>query len=307
LRISVSRGRLLGFGQNSHPALDSFSHFRLHLVAALVASWAVLAVVSVGRSRLLAMGLFVIGAGWLAFEFSKGPPNDGERGALRIVQFNLKYSNPAMDQVGKALVVYDADVVTLQEVPPEHEAVLRGLPAYPHQAHCFFRRYVGGVSILSKHPLSAVACASGKGMVTALVDAPGGVVTVGSIHTSWPWPYRQHAQVDQWVPELEKLIGPVIIAGDFNAAPWSHAVSKIEAASRTKVVPGVRMTIGVKVFPLVPAVPIPIDHVLLSDEFCATSARVGDPLWSDHYPVIVEVARARGSGVAGCAGPLGVR
>ncbi len=284
-------GLFLGLFQNFHPALDSFSHFRLHLVVAMVVCSVVLVVVSMRRARAFAVFLALIGMGWLAFEFNKGPPELGERGALRLAQFNLNFRNRLMDEVGHMFTESDADVVALQEVLPSHEKALRGLSAYPHQAHCRFRRFVGGVSILSKHPLSGIECADGEGLVTALVDLPGGAVTVGSIHTFWPWPYNQHAQVDRWLPKLESLIGPVILAGDFNAAPWSHAVSKVEKASRTTVVPGVRMTIGVKVFPLVPAVPIPIDHALLSEELCATSVRVGETTFSDHFPVFYEIDR----------------
>jgi len=62
---------------------------------------------------------------------------------------------------------------------------------------------------------------------------------------------------------LRGLAGPVILADDFNAAPWSHAVAKVAEASRTKMVPGIRMTIDVNAIPWLPSVPIPIDHALL--------------------------------------------
>lgn len=294
-------GIILGLLQNYHPAMDSFSHFRLHFVAVLVLVCSVLAFVSKKRERAFAVLLVVIGGAWLAFEFSKGPPENSERGDLRLVQFNLNYRNQVLDQVGQALVAYDADVVALQEVTRTHEDELRILTAYPHQAHCYFRDYVGGVSILSKHRLSAINCAKGQGLVTAQVDAPGGAVTVGSIHTLWPWPFPQHGQVDNWAAELRKISGPTIITGDFNAAAWSHAVSKVEQASRATVVPGIRMTIGLKIFPVFPPVPIPIDHTLLTDDFCVISTHVGGPLGSDHYPTIVEIARADSNPAQRCA------
>lgn len=295
-------GIVLGLLQNFHPAFDSHSHFRLHLIVVLVLCCAVLLVVPVTRTRIGAALLMICGMGWLALEFSKGPSADGARGDIRLVQFNLNFRNPIIDRVGHQLVAYDADVVLLQEVTRAHEVALRGLSHYPHQQHCQFREYVGGVSILSKHPLSDIDCAKGLGVATALVDFPSGAATVGSIHTYWPWPFKQHEQIDTWIERLRTIPGPTIIAGDFNAAPWSHAVSKVEQASNTKTVPGIRMTIGVKLFSFLPSVPIPIDHTLLSGDFCATSARVGDPLGSDHYPVIFEVVRVGSATVRECSG-----
>ena len=293
-------GIFLGLLQNFHPAFDSFSHFRLHLILVFILCCAVLFLVPVKKTRIVALLLIACGAGWLAFEYSKGPAENGARGDIRLVQFNLKYRNRIIDQVGQQLVAYDADVVLLQEVTRAHEAALRGLSHYPHQQHCFFPEYVGGVSILSKHPLSSVDCAKGQGMATAQVDFPSGAVTVSSIHALWPWPYNQHGQINRWRQRLQATTGPTIIAGDFNAAPWSHAVSKVEKASNTKVVPGIRMTIGVKLYSFLPAVPIPIDHTLLSNEFCAISARVGDPLGSDHYPVIFDIVRVGSVTNQGC-------
>ena len=290
--IGSALGVCFGLLQNFHPALDSFSHFRLHFIVLLVVSCGILAILESGKSQILAAVTVMLGIIWVALQTQKGPPSTSARGDVRLVQFNLSYDNFAIERVGPALTGYDADIITIQEVPPNHEAVLRGLTAYPHQTHCFFRDRIGGVSILSKHALTNIDCAKGKGLVTALVDMPGGAVTIGTIHAYWPWPFSQHAQVDKWASRLERLSGPIILAGDFNAAPWSHSVEKVAIASNTKVVPGLRMTIGVKALPFVPAVPIPIDHILLSQDFCAASARVMPSIGSDHYPILVEINRA---------------
>ena len=292
--IGSALGTVLGLFQDVHPAFDSFSHFRLHLIAVLSFCCVVLAVLRIGAMRRIALAIVLLGIGWLIFEFRKGPPLEGARGSVRLVQFNLNFGNPALDRVGAALAAFDADIVTLQEVTPAHEAALRRLSAYPHQTHCFFRDYIGGVSILSKHALIDIDCARGEGLVSAAVNVPGGTVTVASIHTYWPWPFTQHAQVDKWSKRLREISGPVIVAGDFNAAPWSHTVAKVEQASRTAVVPGIRMTIDVM------GVPIPIDHALLSKDYCALAARVGPRTGSDHYPVIFDLARVGNSASAGC-------
>ena len=294
--LGSALGLFFGWLQELSPAMDSFSHFRIHFAVILALSAVLLLVVGTGMTRWVALLPALFACGWVWLFASEGPPSDGPRGDLRLVQFNLNYRNPVINQVMDALTRMDADVLTLQEVQPAHEAALRGMAAYPHQTHCFFRDGIGGVSVLSKHPLSGIDCAVGQGLVLAVVDAPGGAVTVASIHTYWPWPFSQHAQVDGWLPRLEQTSGPVIVAGDFNAAPWSDAVSKVANASRTTVVPGLRMTIEVM------GVPIPIDHALISKDFCATSAQVGPEIGSDHFPVIFDLERTNPSLSTGCAG-----
>lgn len=293
-------GIVLGLLQDFHPAMDSFSHFRLHFVAVLVAAAVILIFVRSGAGRWGALFVAALGIGFLTFHVRGGPPREAQGADFRLVQFNLNYGNRIIDGVATALTASGADIVALQEVTPAHEIALRAMTAYPHQTHCFFRERIGGVSILSKHPLSQIDCAKGQGLVTALVDVPGGAVTVASIHTYWPWPFSQHAQIDAWLPRLSAKTGPMIVAGDFNAAPWSHAVKKVAKASRTKVVPGLRMTIGLKLLPLVPRIPIPIDHVLLTDDFCGLVARIGPRIGSDHLPLIVEIGREDLSATTNC-------
>ena len=293
--FGASVGLVFGLLQNLSPAMDSFSHFRIHFAVVLGLCAALLLVVGSGVTRWAALVPALLACGWVWLFASQAPHLDKARGDLRLVQFNLNYRNPVMDRVADALTAMDADIITLQEVPPAHEMTLRGMQAYPHQTHCFFREYIGGVSILSKHPLSGTECAKGEGLVMAQVNAPGGAVTVASIHTYWPWPYSQHAQIDRWVPRFAKAWGPMIVAGDFNAAPWIHAVAKVAEASRTKVVPGLRMTIEVM------GVPIPIDHALLSEEFCGLYAQVGPEIGSDHFPILVEIGRMDPTLSTGCS------
>lgn len=289
--FGAALGLVFGIFQSVHPAMDSFSHFRVHFLVVLAVCALLWLVVGGGTGRRIAGAAVVTSIVVIAWMWREGPPYEAPRGDLRLVTFNVNYRNPQLEEVDAALAEMEADVVTLQEITQAHEAALRKVSAFPHQVHCLFSEKVGRVSILSKHPISAETCATGQGLVTATLDVPGGPVTVASIHTYWPWPFEQHAQIDRWVPVLKKIEGPVIVAGDFNAAPWSDAVRKIMNASRTQAVPGVRMTIAVKRIKALPAIPIPIDHVLLSKEFCALATRVGPTLGSDHSPVIVEIAR----------------
>jgi len=86
---------------------------------------------------------------------------------------------------------------------------------------------------------------------------------------------------------FKEIKGPMLIAGDFNAASWSHSVKQIEEASDTKVINGLRWTIDLKKqVPLIPNFKLAIDHVLLSSMFQVKDIFVAKDLGSDHLPVV---------------------
>ncbi len=91
---------------------------------------------------------------------------------------------------------------------------------------------------------------------------------VAAIHFSWPWPRWQPHQLRYIEPELQKLNGPLIIAGDFNAAPWSNAVRRVEYASGARHLTGIGGTWMTHLLPvtLAPYIGLPIDQILVSPE-----------------------------------------
>ena len=302
--VGALMGLIAGAIPSLHPAADSFAHFRLHFAAVMAVALVPLALFWFTRWRrwtavaaLVLLRLAVAGA-WVS-----GPPETVPTADLRHVQFNLNYRNLHVADVMAYIVETDPDFVTLQEVTPFHAAYLdQAATTHPYRRICPFAA-VGGVAILSKHPVieAESGCAEGLGLTWLRVETPKGPVTVASIHTYWPWPLNQHGQIDRMVPLLKGMKTPIIVAGDFNAAPWGHAVVRIAEAARAKLVPGVRITIGVRVFRWLPAVPIPIDHVLVSDELCGLAARVGPKLGSDHDPVIVDIGWVEPGASTGCS------
>ena len=285
LVLGVAGGALalaLGYGKRWHPALDSFAHFRLHFAAAMALAALALAAL---RRRRRPLVLAALGVAAIIPHVAPGPQADGAVPGLRVVQHNMLFSNQRLDLAVGWLRAQAADVVALQEVRDRHWAALAALDdLYPHRHRCAFA-HVGGVALLSRHPFVRLDCPHGPGVILGRIAPQGEPIDLVSYHAHWPWPFAQHRQIGWLVPTLAELdAGRRIVAGDFNAAPWSHAVERMAEASRTRVVPGLRMTIRVR------GVPIPIDHVLLSPSLCATAARTGPRLGSDHHAVLVEVA-----------------
>jgi endonuclease/exonuclease/phosphatase (EEP) superfamily protein YafD len=231
---------------------------------------------------------------------------------LKHIQFNLRFDNEQIDKVLNYLKESKADVITLQEVTQEHQKKLEELKrelylvefsnqypyperragAYPYQAYCEFYPVVGAVAILSKYPFNnkQSACLQYQGLQWSQIIVKKQPINIISIHTQWPYPYKQPKQIQNIKPIFKNIKPPTLIAGDFNAASWSHSVKQIENASNTKVVEGHRWTIELKKqVPLIPNFKLAIDHVLLSEEFQVEEIFVERSLGSDHLPVVSRI------------------
>ncbi|MEJ2528378.1 MAG: endonuclease/exonuclease/phosphatase family protein, partial [Sulfurovaceae bacterium] len=207
------------------------------------------------------------------------------KGHITMMQFNLRFDNKHIDKLKTYLSKESSiDVATFQEVTHAHKAKLEELrDKYPYQAYCEFAT-VGGEMILSKYPFTGNGgCVKGQGLVWREIDASNKKFSLVSLHLHWPYPYGQYNQITTLSKELEKIKGSIIVAGDFNAAPWSHAVDRIAKASQSRVISGIRWSIKVDT-PIAP-VWLPIDHIL-SSGFISEQITTGKDLGSDHLPIL---------------------
>lgn len=277
---------LLSFAQSVHPFFDSLSHFRLHM-AVLLGAGAVL--LFLRRDGAAALPVLLVAAAALAMT---GPAlqraEPVPEADLTLLQFNTRFDNATPRAIIAEVEAFRPDVVTLQEVSPNTSVILEQLQqAYPYQLSCPFSG-VGGVAVLSRHRFTAQHCKAGAGLAWARIDLGRGEVSVASLHLHWPWPHGQAQQVAAFIPVLAALPAPVVIAGDFNAAPWSAAVTRLAAASGTAVAPGLRFTFK-RTLPGLGSVPVlPIDHVLVST---GASAEItpGKDAGSDHLPLLARI------------------
>lgn len=261
------------------PAADSVAHFR-HILAGM------LAVVALGALalRLRRAGAAALATAALAFAAMPQllPPAETDAPAgLVLVQANLNYANRETPGLGD--LADGADFLAFQEVSEFNGHALEALRAdFPAQMRCPLTRRMH-VAILSRRPALAAGCA--EGLAWMRVDLGGREVTVASLHLHWPWPFGQRAQIERLRPALEALARPVILAGDFNAAPWSAAVGDIARWTGTEVVPGLRTTIRPRLPYLGLRLGLPVDHVLLPPEVRALRIELAEPVGSDHRQV----------------------
>lgn len=72
---------------------------------------------------------------------------------------------------------------------------------------------------------------------------------------------------------------PTIIAGDFNATPWSSAFADIDYKRAT----GLQPTWPMRYFG------IPVDQVLVSEHWQVAQSKAGPDIGSDHLPIIAKL------------------
>ena len=275
--------------------LDSFSHLRLHLVALAALAVPVLIVANRFRSAgaLAAAALGSVALAWPFWPGLEPRPVDGFAD-LTVAQLNMRFNNPRPALVEQRLRETGADVLLLQEVSEHTMAVIERLENYPHRHVCGFRDF-RGLAVVSRVPFrSVMPCARNGGFALATLDLSR-PVSVVSFHAYWPWPWPQWRQLDAIAPILRAMSTfdrPLVIAGDFNAVPWSAAVGFVEEATNTRAVPGLRYTFSP------PRLQrgdtrrggLPIDHVLLSPGVELLDIRLMRHAGSDH---LGQVARLR--------------
>lgn len=269
-----------GFAGKLHPAGDSLSAFRPQLTIAL---WGVeLLAMCVMAKRIimlagLGLAIAVLGSMLVIMPGYRLFPEEH----MRLYSQNLRFSNAETDKVLEAIRDFAPDVVALQEVSEVTRPVFDALAAeYPVAEFCRFGG-VGGVALLSKHPLAGeVACAEGQGLLLVSVETNYGPVTFGSIHLPWPWPHGQARQAEKLAEIVAARDDRMVIAGDFNMAPWGASVQGIGQASKTTVVPWLRFSFQREWIPL----GLPLDHVLVPEGIWGQSEKLAYS-GSDHAAI----------------------
>ena len=286
---------------------DVVNHFRIFIVlpGLCVAGLALLM-----RSRVPAIfaacGLIIHGISLGPEVYAALRPTPETEGFQRIKVVTFNVANRFVDpgRFRRFIEREVPDVLVVQEAWGDGaRAVMEVSDLLPHNAHCMNVRYCN-VAILSRFPVlaSTVHPQSPEGVmrfVTAKLSLngmrePSDTVTVVNTHLSWPVPHKRQER------QFRKLVQIVsgadhermILAGDFNSTPWSHAMQRFDAA-----VPLDRVTRALSSWPApvsiagveIPYPLLPIDHVLVGAKIEREAVRRGPFLGSDHYPVIAEL------------------
>lgn len=266
-----------------HPAADSVAAFRLYSIG-LLAGLACLGLVLRGGTLIgwsvagVVIGLFSVGPNVMPAVSAKGDPD------IVLFSQNLRYTNGTSERTAAAVLAAKADLVTFQEVSQTTRQAFEDLlPHYATAIRCPFGS-VGDVVILSHYPqVGTPECGRGQGYLFATLQSDLGNITLVSVHMPWPWPYGQAAQVEKLIARLQDRSGRLILAGDFNMAPWGSAVRRIAAHSGTYVTQGLRLT-----FSRGNLLHLPLDHVLV-DTSLQAETRMLEGFGSDHRALLTSI------------------
>lgn len=256
----------------------------------------ILLVTPVRREALVALtfatAMFASTFAYYGADTGKAHAKTSEYPTYSMIQFNARYDNADPELLIDLLYEQNPDFVTLQEVTPRLSSRLSEIGnAYPYQHICNANRIVGGTAILSRHPWAdgtSPACKEKGLLALATIDMDGLPLQVAAVHLYWPWPHQQPAQIKRIAPLL-KTPGPfAIVAGDFNAAPWSAAVQQIASASGTRIMsPGPTWLPPAAPVSLRPIAGLPIDHILINGiDAINAPVRLRDA-GSDHLPLLL--------------------
>lgn len=290
---------LLSLANALHPAIDSLSHFRLHL-AALAIVCAGLPLIARRWRRFGAITcLAAIAASAITLIPFMTPTAVGTAAAsaseepYRLMQANLRFDNESPEPLFALLEQARPDIVTLQEVSRVWIARLEVLQAaYPHRVICERESRLGGAAILSRFPIKPgnTNCVDDGLLAFASIEVDGQQVDVASLHLHWPWPYDQPEQAAWNARDLQRLGDTALLAGDFNAAPWSHTTDVLAEGGglRTAGLVGPTWLRAWLPDTLRRYAGLPLDQILVKGAISVGELERGPPVGSDHLPVLME-------------------
>jgi len=289
---------LAGYAGHWGPTLEVIANFRLHLAVLAGALGMALGLARLGRSAGLALLTTLIAAAGLGPIFDAAQ-RTGDGRPLTVLYANLWDRNPEPDALAAMLRALDADILITSETTRRVVEGAGGLrAAYPYRLVSSDAGEALRTAIWSKYPLSDGALYLNNTVAPtgaiAIADLGGGT-TLGLIgaHFSRPFERLHRTQVEALGPMAEKLGHPLIVAGDFNASPWSWVVARAAEVTGTDVLGGYRVTWrGRYRTPLGP-LPAPwghqIDQMLLSGGIGVETVETVELPGSDHRGLLVRL------------------
>lgn len=292
------------------PELDLLNHAQILLLPATLIALLIVAFALRGQLRGVALIWVIVGLVASAnvllpdlIGLRQTRPAAPDSGSITLMTHNLFGMNYEMAQVSAAIFAEDPDIIVLQEYFGEQATELHPLllERYPYFVRCRGgkRANLGLYSRIPFTQADAEACPSDAYGTTRTAhilaefetadDKPFSLITT---HMDWPIPIaRKQEQLDALSEVVNKIEGPMILAGDFNSTPWSYSLRDFVARNGF-----VRDTMSLFTFPMswyyfgawramVPF--LPLDQVMTRGGIVVHDIRTGRPTASDHLPVVM--------------------
>ena len=297
------------------PFFDTMAQFRAHFSALLLIAGLCLLVLRPRLAGVLAMlagtaGLMAVSSYYLPMEENPlvrvsdvSAPSPTPR--YTLLQMNLRWDASDKAEAIRRIGELSPDVLALEEASRGWAPLLGALShLYPYRFGCPNPGDFTDALILSKRPFVAGEtgeCSRDGRFARRAVDFNGRKVEIVAQHLRWPWPGSQWRQIGFTEPQLTRLKTfdrPVLVAGDFNSAPWSASLARYADLGGLDIVRGIGPSWFFRPLTawIAPYAGLPIDNILHSgaiDILDVARERATD---SDHLPLLVTFALPTTSG-----------
>ncbi len=274
-----------------HWMLDNLASFRPQITLALLVPTVLLAI---GRWRRWAMVMGVVSLLNLATIAPLFLPRSSASAAnLRVLSFNLLSSNKSYVEVTEFLRTQEADLILLHEASlPWEEAVRAANLGY----EIFINRHpddIFGSLVLA--PSGSVVDSFGfriDDFRAVAVRLPSGTTVLG-VHPLSPYSEERAELRDQQLSFASDWVkaqtGPVVVAGDFNAGPFSAPYRRLRG--QTGLVDSIAGYGLENSYPATasPWLRVSIDQLLVTPEIEVVNRTLGPAMGSDHFPLTVDL------------------
>lgn len=223
----------------------------------------------------------------------------GNKTIFKVYSANIHRFNNDLSNLLQELEEEKPEIVLLVEVTPEHihqlNFVINKFPY--HVMYTPVGKLDIGIILLSQFPISGVEKKQlteyGNAAVVSVMDINGRKIKLIGIHAPNPvFKSDFSARKEQflWIAQkINEESVPAIVAGDFNATPYSPTfVNLLKVAGLKDSRDGFGWQPSWPTW--APFLWIPIDHILVSPEIKVHNRITGSFIGSDHYPVLAELS-----------------
>lgn len=217
-------------------------------------------------------------------------PNSGQISeSLSVVASNVHFENLQPQQLLDWLRAENVDIAVLVEVSPRYASALSAAVDYPYQT-VVARTDPFGMAVLSRIPLVETQTVEESRAPVHIESAfywQGNKVKIVAFHPMPPITPAYQQQRDKELRRLSDRLegGIAIIAGDFNATPWSTAFAGLNSIGLGRA-SGLSPTWPVAGWGVLG---IPIDNVFATRHWKVAERAIGPDVGSDHFPVLVRL------------------
>jgi len=222
--------------------------------------------------------------------------------SLVLLQSNLLYKNNNHQGLFQLIEKEQPDIIVLVEFTKNWRRPLEEnqwlTRHYPHRlTNDQTQEHLSQIGILSRYPLTAIPVhnlpqGASNWILKAIADVNGLPLDITAVHpyhpTNW-WQAKQQKLFFEYLESTESQnTNPFrIMVGDFNAPHWFKSYIKLKQVIHLNdFSPSGHEYIATWPNSLPVFLRLPIDHFLFSTHIAVVSQSLGQPIGSDHYPVI---------------------